>query len=113
MDMTGDGGEGSVKKTYTLATRPRWRLVSGSVEEVQIPQQTGYSALCKALVNAFQSDIIPFISRIGLMDLQRGESSAGEMAALVAQFTDSHKRFGLPSAHDPALDANSRHTQKS
>jgi len=111
MDMTGDGGEGSVKKTYTLATRPRWRLVSGSVEEVQIPQQTGYSALCKALVNAFQSDIIPFISRIGLMDLQRGESSAGEMAALVAQFTDSHKRSGLPSAHDPAPDANSRHTQ--
>ena len=83
MDLTG----GAEKATYTLATRPRWQLISGTVEEVTFPAQSGFADLAMALVDAFYQDVIPFISRIGLDDLQRGEASAREMATVVRQLT--------------------------
>ena len=84
MDLTG----GSEKSTYTLATRPRWQLISGTVEEVRFPPQSGFSDLATALIEAYAHDVIPFISRNGLEDLRRGEVSAKEMATVVKQLTD-------------------------
>ena len=85
MDLTG----GDEKETYTLATRPRWQLISGSVEEVAFPVNSGFAELAIALAGAIALDVIPFISASGLQDLTRGEVAARELAKIATALTST------------------------
>jgi hypothetical protein len=83
LDLTGDISLDATKSTYTLATRPRWRLVTGDLSDVTTPVQSGYEQLCRTLMGLLSADILPVITPEGVRDLQRGEQAAVELSEAI------------------------------
>ena len=83
LDLTGDISLDATKSTYTLATRPRWRLVTGDLSDVTTPAKSGYEQLCRTLMGLLSADTLPVITPEGVRDLQRGEQAAVELSEAI------------------------------
>ena len=82
-----DGSRAEAEKlSYTLSTRPRWKLITGTVEGMEFPMVSGFASLCTAIMLAIGQDKLPVITPAGQNDLARGESAAAELAELICKF---------------------------
>jgi hypothetical protein len=71
------------KKAYTLSTRPRWKLIAGTVEDVEFPMVSGFASLCTAIMMSIGQEKLPVITPAGQNDLARGEGVAAELADVI------------------------------
>jgi len=71
------------KKAYTLSTRPRWKLIAGTVEGVEFPMVSGFASLCTAIMMSIGQEKLPVITPAGQNDLARGEGVAAELADVI------------------------------
>jgi len=84
INLTGSEHKGAENKHYMLATRPRARLIEGTVDEVVFPR-SAYAELCREILNAQEDYAIPFITPVGVADLVRGEGAASELASIIRE----------------------------
>jgi hypothetical protein len=81
-----DGSRAEAEKlSYTLSTRPRWKLITGTVEGMECPKVSGFASLCTAIMLAIGQDKLPVITPAGQNDLARGEGAAAELAELICK----------------------------
>lgn len=83
IDLTRDVAISDVQTAYSMATRPRWKLIQGDVGSVKFLEKSGYFTLCGEIMRLLSMDILPVITPLGVKDLQRGESAAEELAAVL------------------------------
>ena len=98
LDLTGDVTTADVQTTYSMATRPRWKLVQGDLGSVSFPKNSGYSRLCREIMRLLSLDILPVLTPSGVRDLQRGESAADELA-IVLSGVDRSTRLNQSQDH--------------
>lgn len=98
LDLTGDVTTVDVQTAYSMATRPRWKLVQGDLGSVSFPKNSGYSRLCREIMRLLSLDILPVLTPSGVRDLQRGESAADELA-IVLSGVDRSTRLNQSQDH--------------